>query len=238
MSALHSAPLLGGTVTTPNPGPRAKRAVDVVAASIALVMFAPLIAAIALAVLVALGRPVLFRQERAGLGGRTFSILKFRTMLDPALEKGLVTDEQRLTRFGKFLRSTSLDELPGLVNVLRGEMSIVGPRPLPIAYLQHYSPTEARRHAVRPGITGLAQVRGRNLASWDDRLRWDVEYVDTVGFHTDLHVVARTVAVVIRRSGISAVGQATCESLIMHRTAAAQSRLVHHAGDPLTNANT
>jgi len=222
-------------VSMPDPGPRAKRAIDVVVAIVTLIVLGPLIAVIALAVLVALGRPVLFRQERTGLGGRTFSILKFRTMLDPVPEKGVVTDEQRLTRFGKFLRSTSLDELPGLVNVLRGEMSIVGPRPLPTAYLQHYSSAEARRHAVRPGITGLAQVRGRNLASWDDRLRWDVEYVDKVGFQTDLHVVVRTVAVVIRRSGISAVGQATCESLITHRTAAAESRLVRPAGNPQAN---
>lgn len=197
--------------------PRSKRVADVLVAAVALVLLSPVLAAVALAVAVALGRPVLFRQERAGLGGRTFRILKFRTMLDPDPARGLVTDEQRLTRFGRALRSTSLDELPGLVNVLRGEMSIVGPRPLPAAYLEHYTPTEARRHDVRPGITGLAQVRGRNAASWDDRLRWDVEYVDTVGLRTDLRVVRRTVGVVLRRSGISADGHATCESLIAHR---------------------
>jgi lipopolysaccharide/colanic/teichoic acid biosynthesis glycosyltransferase len=197
---------------------RAKRVVDAVVSAVALVLLAPLLALVAVAVLVALGRPVFFRQERAGLGGRTFRILKFRTMLDPSPARGHVTDEQRLTRFGRFLRSTSLDELPGLVNVLRGQMSIVGPRPLPAAYLEHYSATEARRHEVRPGITGLAQVRGRNAASWDDRLRWDVEYVDASGLRTDLHVVGLTVGVVLRRRGISAAGHATCESLVVHRT--------------------
>lgn len=197
---------------------RLKRLVDALVSGVALVLLAPLLALVAVAVLLALGRPVFFRQERAGLRGHAFRILKFRTMLDPSPARGHVTDEQRLTRFGRLLRSTSLDELPGLVNVLRGQMSIVGPRPLPVSYLEHYSATEARRHEVRPGITGLAQVRGRNAASWDDRLRWDVEYVDASGLRTDLHVVGLTVGVVLRRSGISAEGHATCESLVAHRT--------------------
>jgi lipopolysaccharide/colanic/teichoic acid biosynthesis glycosyltransferase len=160
-------------------------------------------------VAVGLGRPVLFRQSRAGRNGKPFTLVKFRTMrdVDPAANR--VTDADRLTGLGRFLRSTSLDELPTLCNVLSGDMSIVGPRPLPTRYLDRYSPAEARRHQVRPGITGLAQVRGRNLLSWQEKFRFDVQYVDDRSLSLDLRILAATVAIVFRRDGISAEGEAT-----------------------------
>lgn len=209
-----------------------KRVADVVIAGAVLLVLAPVIVAVAVAVAIALGSPVFFRQIRAGRGGEPFSILKFRTMLDVDEARGLVTDEQRLTAFGAFLRSTSLDELPGLVNVIRGEMSIVGPRPLPLAYLPHYTETERRRLDVRPGVTGLAQIRGRNAAGWDERLRWDVEYVDGLGLRRDVAIALGTVSVVLRRSGISADGHVTCASLIDHRS----SGTAGATGAPLTGA--
>lgn len=200
-----------------------KRIVDVVIAAVALVVLMPVLLVVAVSVSVFLGRPVFFTQVRAGRSGRPFRILKFRTMLDVDEAAGRVDDADRLTRFGNFLRSTSLDELPGLVNVLAGDMSIVGPRPLPVAYLDHYSEVQARRHEVRPGITGLAQVRGRNAADWDERLRWDVEYVESVGLGRDLSIVLSTVGVVIRRQGVSAPGHVTCGSFIEHRALSAVS---------------
>lgn len=188
-----------------------KRPIEAVAAMIVLVIAAPIMAVVAVAVALKLGRPVLFRQKRAGAGGIDFTILKFRSMLDRDPARGIVDDSQRLTPFGRLLRSTSLDELPGLVNVLRGEMSFVGPRPLLVHYLDHYDDEQARRHEVRPGITGLAQTRGRNAASWPDRLRWDVEYVDDHGLVQDLRILARTVGVVIGRRGVTAPGSATVD---------------------------
>lgn len=157
-----------------------------------------------------MGSPVLFRQERAGRGGRTFELVKFRTMRNPRPgEDGPDSDEARLTKFGRFLRSTSLDELPTMVNVLRGQMSIVGPRPLPVRYLPRYSDEHARRHAVRPGITGWAQVNGRNALTWDDQLDMDVWYVDNRTFRLDLQILARTAKTVVKRDGISQEGHAT-----------------------------
>jgi lipopolysaccharide/colanic/teichoic acid biosynthesis glycosyltransferase len=183
---------------------------DLIASALALALLAPLLVAVALLVRIKLGSPVLFRQPRPGRGGRIFSLWKFRTMVDARDAVGrTLTDEERLTKFGRALRSTSLDELPELWNVLRGDMSLVGPRPLLVEYLPRYSPTEARRHEVRPGLTGWAQVNGRNTTSWAERLRLDVWYVDHRSFWLDLQIIARTVKVVSGREGISAPGAAT-----------------------------
>lgn len=163
----------------------------------------------ALVVGVKLGRPVFFRQERAGRGGRVFRLWKFRSMLPVDESRGLVSDADRLTPFGRLLRSTSLDELPGLFNVIVGDMSLVGPRPLPPLYLDRYTPEQSRRHEVAPGLTGLAQVAGRNSLDWEDRLALDVRYVDEVSPLLDAWIVLRTVGVVLRREGVTAEGAAT-----------------------------
>lgn len=186
-----------------------KRAVDALAAGGALVALSPVIIGTALLVRFRLGPKVIFRQERPGRRGKTFHILKFRTMLEPDPSRGLVTNEERMTDFGSWLRSTSLDELPGLLNVLRGEMSLVGPRPLRTKYLDRYSFEQARRHEVRPGLTGLAQVAGRNSMSWDDRLELDVRYVESRSALLDLKILLATVPKVLRRDGIAEDGQAT-----------------------------
>lgn len=180
-----------------------KRAIDVAAAVFGLALSLPLQAGIALLVRWKLGTPVLFRQERPGRGERIFTLVKFRTMLDVDEGAGLVTDEQRMTRFGALLRSTSLDELPTLWNVLKGDMSLVGPRPLLVQYLERYSPEQRRRHDVRPGITGLVQVSGRNALSWEAKFAKDVEYVDRRGLFLDLSILARTIGGVLARRGIS-----------------------------------
>ena len=190
---------------------RAKRLSDIVGASLALVALAPVLAVVAVLVAARLGRPVLFRQPRPGLHGKTFTIVKFRTMLEPDPAAGLVSDSDRLTPFGSFLRSTSLDELPSLWNILRGDMSFVGPRPTLCRYLDLYTAEESRRHDVLPGLTGLAQVRGRNALPWPERLRSDVEYVDTVTLGLDLRILLRTVVVVLRREGIAAPGHVSSD---------------------------
>ena len=196
-----------------------KRAVDIAVAGPLLVVTAPVQAAVAVAVVTRLGRPVLFRQRRPGRGGKPFTILKFRTMRPVDAAAGRVDDASRLTSLGRFLRATSLDELPTLVNVLRGDMSLVGPRPLLMAYLPRYSPTQARRHEVRPGLTGLAQVSGRNAVGWDERLALDVAYVDTRSLRLDLLILARTVGAVVRRVGIAAEGEATMSEFLGSRSA-------------------
>ncbi|WP_144709973.1 sugar transferase [Curtobacterium pusillum] len=183
---------------------RTKRLLDVVGAATALVVLSPLLAVIAALVAVRLGRPVLFCQDRPGLHGETFTILKFRSMLEVDPARGRTSDASRLTRFGSLLRSSSLDELPSLWNILRGDMSFVGPRPSLCRYLELYTAEEARRHHVLPGLTGLAQVRGRNALPWPERLRSDIEYVDTVSLGLDARILLRTVGVVIRREGINA----------------------------------
>lgn len=199
------------------PGPAgagglAKRALDVVVAVVGLVALSPVLLAVALAVRAKLGAPVLFRQWRPGLGGRPFELLKFRTMRHAADAEGhLLSDAERLTPLGRVLRATSLDELPELLNVLRGEMSLVGPRPLLMEYLPLYTPEQARRHQVRPGITGWAQVNGRNALGWPERFRLDVWYVDHRSFALDLKILGMTVARVFRREGISHAGHATME---------------------------
>jgi lipopolysaccharide/colanic/teichoic acid biosynthesis glycosyltransferase/RimJ/RimL family protein N-acetyltransferase len=190
-------------------GLRIKRAIDLVVAGTASIACAPVMAGVGLAVRTKLGSPVLFRQERPGLDGKTFEILKFRTMLQPDASRNLVTNEQRMTPFGRFLRSTSLDELPSLINVLRGEMSLVGPRPLRAAYLDRYSDEQRIRHSVRPGLTGLAQTSGRNSLSWDERLKLDIDYVREWSVAKDISILFRTVSKVVRREGISSEGQAT-----------------------------
>ncbi|MER7459789.1 sugar transferase [Micromonospora sp. NPDC126480] len=196
------------------PFDRGKRAFDVVAAAVLLALLAPVFAAVALLVAVGLGRPVLFRQCRTGRYGEPFELVKFRTMRPPDPRRGLVEDADRLTPLGRWLRSTSLDELPTLWNVLRGDMSLVGPRPLLPQYLARYSPTQARRHEVRPGVTGLAQVRGRNGLSWEAKFDLDVEYVDSRCLRLDLSILAATVRTVLRREGISAAGMATAPEFL------------------------
>lgn len=183
---------------------RLKRAVDIVVATVALAVFAVPMAVIAAAIRVTLGAPVLFRHTRPGRHGEPFTLYKFRTMRDDRDADGnLLPDEQRVTRLGGWLRSTSLDELPELINVVRGEMSLVGPRPLHIEYLERYTPEQARRHEVRPGLTGLAQVQGRNALSWEAKFALDVAYVDHWSLWLDLALLARTVAAVVGRRGIN-----------------------------------
>ena len=193
-----------------------KRAADIVIAGTAIVILAPLLAAVGVAVAVGLGRPVLFSQPRPGRDGRIFVMRKFRSMRprDPA--RGLDSDAQRLTRFGRTLRASSLDELPALWNVLRGEMSIVGPRPLLVQYLERYTPEQARRHEVRPGITGLAQVSGRNALSWEERFELDIYYVDNRSPSLDVRIILRTIAAVASRTGVSGSGSATMTEFNPH----------------------
>lgn len=186
-----------------------KRVIDVFASALGLVVLSPVLAVVALLVARDLGRPVIFRHVRPGLHGRPFALYKFRTMRDPDPARGLVSDEERLTRLGRVLRATSLDELPTLWNVLTGDMSLVGPRPLLVEYLARYTPHQARRHDVRPGITGLAQVSGRNALTWDEKFRLDVQYVDGRSLPLDVRILGRTVFAVVTRTGISAPGHAT-----------------------------
>lgn len=188
---------------------RAKRALDAVLATTGLVLAAPLAGAVALAVRRDVGAPVLFRQERPGRDGRPFELVKFRTMRAPDASHGRSSDGDRLTALGRWLRSTSLDEIPTLWNVVRGDMSLVGPRPLLMHYLEHYTPEQARRHEVRPGVTGLAQTSGRNALSWDEKFAHDVAYVETRSLRLDIRILARTVVAVVTRRGISAAGDAT-----------------------------
>ncbi|GGI75370.1 sugar transferase [Polymorphobacter multimanifer] len=184
-----------------------KRAFDILAALVGLVVLSPVLVAAAVAILVCDGRPVLFRQPRPGRHGRIFRIVKFRTM---TVASGPDTgDTARITRLGRVLRSTSIDELPELWNVLLGDMSIVGPRPLLTSYLPLYSATQARRHEVRPGLTGLAQVSGRNGLGWDEKFALDVWYVDNRSFRLDLRIVMATVGLVVRRSNVDASGDQT-----------------------------
>lgn len=187
-----------------------KRLFDVLVSAVALVILSPLLAAVAVASLVALGPPVFFRHPRPGKDGRIFTLLKFRTMRNAVDESGnALPDEMRMTRYGSFLRRSSLDELPELINVLRGDMSLVGPRPLLPSYLPLYTPTQARRHEVRPGITGWAQINGRNASSWKQRFDYDIWYVDNRTFLLDLRILAQTVRKVISGEGISEPGHVT-----------------------------
>jgi lipopolysaccharide/colanic/teichoic acid biosynthesis glycosyltransferase len=187
-----------------------KRLLDLLAAAVLLALLSPVLLLTALLVRAIHGSPVLFGQIRPGLGSRPFVLLKFRTMTAACSHDGRpLPDAERLTRFGRFLRSTSLDELPELINVLRGDMSLVGPRPLLMEYLPLYSPEQARRHDVKPGITGWAQVNGRNALTWEQRFAYDVWYVDHLSFWLDLRILCRTLWQVLTRKGINAPGAAT-----------------------------
>lgn len=187
-----------------------KRMLDLVLTIPAMILLAPVLAVLALLVHFKLGSPVLFRQQRPGLLGQPFTILKFRTMTDERdVQDNLLPDEDRLTAFGQFLRSSSLDELPELANVLKGDMSVVGPRPLMMKYLDRYTPEQMRRHEVRPGITGWAQVNGRNDISWEDKFRLDVWYVDHQSLWLDLKIIALTFWKSLKREGINQEGYAT-----------------------------
>jgi len=184
-----------------------KRVIDIAVAALGLVVTAPVQLATAGLVLAAHGRPVLFRQPRPGRDGVVFEMVKFRTMLLP--DEARQTDAQRLTKVGRLLRTCSLDELPSLWSVLKGDMSLVGPRPLLVQYMERYTPDQARRHEVRPGVTGLAQASGRNGVSWEDRLRLDVQYVDRRSFALDARILVQTLRVVLTGWGVSASGHAT-----------------------------
>ena len=187
-----------------------KRIVDILGAGLGLLLLSPVLAIVAYKIRRDMGSPVLFRQTRPGLHGKPFQMVKFRTMRNATDAEGKpLPDAERLTKLGQFLRSSSLDELPELWNVLKGEMSLVGPRPLLMEYLPLYSPEQARRHEVRPGVTGWAQINGRNAISWDEKFALDVWYVENRSFLLDLKVIWLTIRKVIKRDGISAAGDAT-----------------------------
>lgn len=195
--------------------PMAKRAMDVSVALVALILLAPLIALVALLVRLALGSPVVFRQPRPGLNARIFDCLKFRTMTDKRDGAGeLLPDAERIGAFGRALRRTSLDELPQLWNILTGDMSLVGPRPLMVRYLPRYSPEQRRRHLVRPGITGWAQVNGRNTIDWDRKLALDIWYVENRSLMLDLKILAMTFWIVVTAVGVSRPGQVSMEEFL------------------------
>ena len=192
-----------------------KRIFDIVLALAGLIILSPVILITAVLVGAKLGSPVVFSQLRPGKGEKIFTIYKFRTMTDKRGEDGsLLSDETRLTGFGKFLRSASLDELPELYNVIRGDMSLVGPRPLLVEYLPYYSEFQKRRHEARPGITGLAQINGRNATTWDERFKFDIQYVDSISFTRDIKIIFSTIGKVFKREGISSENSATMESFI------------------------
>ena len=189
-----------------------KRLMDFLIAALSIIIFSPLLIILAILVRVKLGGPVIFKQERPGLNGKVFKLYKFRTMTDAKDENGnLLDDEYRLTSFGKKLRSTSLDELPELYNILKGDMSIVGPRPLLVKYLPLYNDEQKRRHDVRPGLTGLAQVSGRNAITWTEKFNKDIEYVDNVSFGLDVSIFFKTIYCVLKREGINSDSAATME---------------------------
>ena len=192
-----------------------KRLLDFVLALLALIILSPVFLIVAILVRIKLGSPIIFKQERPGLHEKIFRMYKFRTMTDARDENGeLLPDDVRLTKFGKILRSTSLDELPELWNILKGDMSIVGPRPLLVKYLPLYSEEQKHRHDVRPGFTGLAQVNGRNSISWDEKFKWDIKYVDDVSFLQDFKIILNTVKVVFKRDGITSDTSVTMEEFV------------------------
>lgn len=189
------------TATNIRPSPTWKRGMDLALAGACLLSLLPVLLLLAACVRLTMGAPILFRQTRAGRGGRPFTLIKFRSMLEASPTDAL-SDSERLTRFGRFLRRSSLDELPELWNVLRGDMSLVGPRPLLMSYLPLYSAEQFRRHEVLPGLTGVAQIEGRNALTWEEKFGLDVWYVDNRSFLLDLHVLLRTPAAVLRRTGV------------------------------------
>ncbi len=192
-----------------------KRILDVISSLLAIIILSPLLAVTSVLVKTKLGSPVLFKQERPGKNEKIFTLMKFRTMTDERDENGeLLPDEVRLTKFGKFLRSTSIDELPELFNILKGDMSVIGPRPLLVQYLPRYNEHQHRRHEVKPGLSGWAQVNGRNAISWEEKFDFDVEYVDNYSLLMDIKVLFMTVANVLKRDGISSETSATMEEFM------------------------
>ncbi|MCM1297667.1 MAG: sugar transferase [Muribaculaceae bacterium] len=202
-----------------------KRCLDFLLALCGIIVISPVLLILWILVRVKLGSPVLFRQERPGRNGEIFTLCKFRTMTDRRDEKGeLLPDEQRLTRFGKILRSTSLDELPELFNILKGDMSLIGPRPLLVRYLPWYTEEERHRHDVRPGLTGLAQVNGRNALGWEGRFSYDLEYVQNCSFLLDVKIIGMTVGKVLRRSGTLSGAEQTVEDFDVYRRRQAEGK--------------
>ena len=196
-----------------------KRFLDIFISLISLIILSPILLVIAILVRINLGSPIIFEQERPGKNEKVFTLYKFRTMTDKKDENGkLLPDSERRTKFGDFLRSTSMDELPELVNILVGSMSIIGPRPLLVEYLPYYTKEEHHRHDVRPGLTGLAQANGRNLVNWDDRFKMDLEYVNNLTFLMDIKIIFKTIKIVLKREGIRQEGQATMGSLNEYRS--------------------
>lgn len=192
-----------------------KRILDIISSLLAIIILSPLLAVTAVFVKTKLGSPVLFKQERPGKDEKIFTLMKFRTMTDERDENGeLLPDEVRLTKFGKFLRSTSIDELPELFNILKGDMSVIGPRPLLVKYLPRYNEHQHRRHEVRPGLSGWAQVNGRNSISWEEKFDLDVEYVDNYSLSKDINILFMTVMSVIKRDGINSDNDVTMEEFM------------------------
>lgn len=192
-----------------------KRILDIISSLLAIIILSPLLAVTAVLVKTKLGSPVLFKQERPGKDEKIFTLIKFRTMTDERDENGeLLPDEVRLTKFGKFLRSTSIDELPELFNILKGDMSVIGPRPLLVKYLPRYNEHQHRRHEVRPGLSGWAQVNGRNSISWEEKFDLDVEYVDNYSLSKDINILFMTVMSVIKRDGINSDNDVTMEEFM------------------------
>ncbi|MFE0441025.1 sugar transferase [Aerococcus sp. NPDC058936] len=190
-----------------------KRFLDILISLVAIIVLSPVLIIVAILVRIKLGSPILFRQQRPGMNEKVFDMMKFRSMTDETDAEGnLLPDDVRLTTFGKKLRATSLDELPELFNILKGDMSLIGPRPLLVKYLPLYNDEQSKRHLVRPGLTGFAQVNGRNAQTWKQRFAYDVEYVEKVSFVFDIAVLFRTVITVLRREGVSEEGMATKES--------------------------
>lgn len=189
-----------------------KRMLDFILSMIAIIILSPILLIIAIFVKIKLGSPVIFKQQRPGKNEKIFTLYKFRTMTDKKDENGnLLPDSERLTKFGKLLRSTSLDELPELVNILKGDMSIVGPRPLLVEYLELYNEEQKHRHDVRPGLTGLAQVSGRNTISWEEKFKEDIRYIENISLHEDIKIILKTIGKVFKREGISQEGNETME---------------------------
>lgn len=196
-----------------------KRIFDFSLALLALIILSPVYIIISILAVIFMGWPILFKQPRPGKNEKIFNMYKFRTMTNKKDKDGnLLPDDQRLTGFGKFLRATSLDELPELINIIKGDMSFIGPRPLLVKYLPYYTKEEHHRHDVRPGLTGWAQVNGRNLVNWDERFKLDLEYVNNISFLLDLKTIIKTVEIVFKREGINQEGQATMTSLIDYRS--------------------